>query len=245
MERILRTVLIVTAALAAACAPRERTLVLLSTNDMHAKIRNFPRLAAAVEACRDTAQLVVLVDAGDRWTGNAYVDRAATPGMPMIALMNRLGYDVATLGNHEFDHGQAFLGRMIDSMDFEVVCANVVSAGAARDRHVESGDQRGVGHCQRDTRRIRLCQYADLRRRAGVYRRPLRVEFHLRRNSCLRRFGVADVDDYLESRSRRLRCGKKIHSRIRKEFESIIFFIFVCLHTIIPENRCRWIPNTN
>ncbi len=50
---------------------------------------------------------------------------AATPGMPMIALMNRLGYDVATLGNHEFDHGQAFLGRMIDSMDFEVVCANV------------------------------------------------------------------------------------------------------------------------
>ena len=69
----------------------------------------------------------MLVAAGDRWTGNAYVDMAQTPGMPMIALMNRLGYDVATLGNHEFDHGQAFLGRMIDSMDFEVVCANVVS----------------------------------------------------------------------------------------------------------------------
>ena len=119
--------LVAVAALAAACAPRERTLVLLSTNDMHAKIQNFPRLASSVEACRDTAQLVVLVDAGDRWTGNAYVDMAPTPGMPMIALMNELGYDVATLGNHEFDHGQAFLGRMIDSMDFEVVCANVVS----------------------------------------------------------------------------------------------------------------------
>ena len=127
MKRMFRTLLIAAAAVAAACAPRERTLVLLSTNDMHAKIQNFPRLAAAVGACRDTAQLVVLVDAGDRWTGNAYVDMAAAPGMPMIALMNRLGYDVATLGNHEFDHGQAFLGRMIDSMDFEVVCANVVS----------------------------------------------------------------------------------------------------------------------
>lgn len=127
MERILRTVLIVMAAVAAACAPRERTLVLLSTNDMHAKIQHFPRLAAAVEACRDTAQLVVLVDAGDRWTGNAFVDMAPTPGMPIVALMNELGYDVATLGNHEFDHGQAFLGRLIDSMDFEVVCANVVS----------------------------------------------------------------------------------------------------------------------
>lgn len=127
MKKMFRTLLIVVAAVAAACAPRERTLVVLSTNDMHAKIQNFPRLAAAVEACRDTAQLVLLVDAGDRWTGNAYVDKTSAPGMPMIALMNRLGYDVGTLGNHEFDHGQAFLGRMIDSMDFEVVCANVVS----------------------------------------------------------------------------------------------------------------------
>lgn len=127
MKKMFRTLLIVAAAVAAACTPRERTLVLLSTNDMHAKIQNFPRLAAAVEACRDTAKLVMLVDAGDRWTGNAYVDKTAAPGMPMIALMNQLGYDVGTLGNHEFDHGQAFLGRMIDSMDFEVVCANVVS----------------------------------------------------------------------------------------------------------------------
>ena len=111
----------------AACAPRERTVVILSTNDMHAKIQRFPQLAAAVEACRDTAQIVVLVDAGDRWTGNAYVDKVPAPGKPMIELMNRLGYDAATLGNHEFDHGQAYLGRMIDSMDFEVVCANAVS----------------------------------------------------------------------------------------------------------------------
>ncbi|MEG1672828.1 MAG: bifunctional metallophosphatase/5'-nucleotidase, partial [Alistipes sp.] len=58
-----------------ACAP-QRTVVLLSTNDMHANILNFPKLATAVEACRDTAKIVFLVDAGDRWTGNAYVDMA-------------------------------------------------------------------------------------------------------------------------------------------------------------------------
>lgn len=127
MKRIFRLLLLGAVAMTAACAPREQTLVLLSTNDMHAKIQNFPRLAAAVEACRDTAQMVVLVDAGDRWTGNAYVDMAPTPGMPIITLMNRLGYDVATLGNHEFDNGQALLGRLIDSMEFEVVCANVQS----------------------------------------------------------------------------------------------------------------------
>jgi len=111
----------------AACSPRERTLVLLSTNDMHAQIDRFPQLAAAVEACRDTTDNVLLIDAGDRWTGNPYVDRTSTPGMPIIRLMNRLGYDAATLGNHEFDHGQAHLGGIIDSMDFAVVCANLKS----------------------------------------------------------------------------------------------------------------------
>ena len=112
---------------ATACVPREKTLVLLSTNDMHAQIQHFPQLAAAVEACRDTTDCVLLVDAGDRWTGNPFVDRTDTPGMPVIRLMNRLGYDAATLGNHEFDHGQAHLGRIIDSMAFPVICANVQS----------------------------------------------------------------------------------------------------------------------
>ena len=112
---------------ATACTPREKTLVLLSTNDIHAQIQNFPQLAAAVEACRDTTDRVVLIDAGDRWTGNPFVDRTESPGMPVIRLMNRLGYDVATLGNHEFDHGQAFLGRIIDSMDYPVICANLRS----------------------------------------------------------------------------------------------------------------------
>lgn len=123
--RLVPTLLLLAAL--AACTPREQTIVLLSTNDIHARIQRFPALATAVAACRDTIPSAVLLDAGDRWTGNAYVDLAPTPGMPVIALMNRLRYDVGTFGNHEFDHGQAFLGRLLDSMAFEVVCANVVS----------------------------------------------------------------------------------------------------------------------
>ena len=105
---------------------RERTVVVLSTNDMHAAIDNFPRLATAVRECRDTVA-TVLVDAGDRWTGNVFVDRAAEPRRPIIDLMNRLGYDAATFGNHEFDPGQAYLDRMVRLCEFPVVCANVVS----------------------------------------------------------------------------------------------------------------------
>lgn len=104
----------------------ERSIVIISTTDMHAKIDNFPRLATAIARCRDTVATIV-ADAGDRWTGNAYVDMAREPRRPVIDMMNAMGYDVATLGNHEFDDGQAFLGHINSLCRFDVVCANVVS----------------------------------------------------------------------------------------------------------------------
>ena len=45
----------------------------------------------------------------------------------MIQLMNAVGYDVATLGNHDFDAGQKVLDEAIDKAEFEVVCANMES----------------------------------------------------------------------------------------------------------------------
>lgn len=99
--------------------------VILSTNDMHASLDNMSRLATAVKECRDTV-FTIVVDAGDRWTGNAYVD-LAEGRLPMIRLMNAVGYDVATLGNHDFDAGQKVLDEAIDKAEFEVVCANMES----------------------------------------------------------------------------------------------------------------------
>ena len=101
--------------------------VILSTNDMHASLDNVARLATAVKECRDTV-FTIVVDAGDRWTGNAYVD-LAEGRLPMIQLMNAVGYDVATLGNHDFDPGQQVLDNAIDKAEFEVVCANMTSLG--------------------------------------------------------------------------------------------------------------------
>ena len=105
--------------------------VILSTNDMHASLDNMSRLATAVKECRDTV-FTIVVDAGDRWTGNAYVD-LAEGRLPMIQLMNAVGYDVATLGNHDFDPGQQVLAGAIDAAKFEVVCANMHSKGGVLD----------------------------------------------------------------------------------------------------------------
>ncbi len=106
---------------------RKSEFVILSTNDMHASLDNVARLATAVKECRDTV-FTIVVDAGDRWTGNAYVD-LAEGRLPIIRLMNAVGYDVATLGNHDFDAGQQVLDGAVEKAKFEVVCANMESKG--------------------------------------------------------------------------------------------------------------------
>ena len=110
--------------------------VILSTNDMHASLENVSRLATAVKKCRDTV-FTIVVDAGDRWTGNAYVD-LAEGRLPMIQLMNAVGYDVATLGNHDFDAGQQVLDNAVDKAEFDVVCTNMKSLGGNLDDIEES-----------------------------------------------------------------------------------------------------------
>lgn len=102
---------------------REREVVILSTNDIHGTIKNFARYAQAVKECRDTATVVV-VDAGDRWTGNAYVDLAPYR-LPIINLMNKLGCDVVTLGNHEFDEMMPTLDTSVVHSNYPVLCSNM------------------------------------------------------------------------------------------------------------------------
>ena len=126
MKKIFLGILLLLCAALCACAPREKVVIILSTNDIHAQIQNFPQLATAVAECRDTAS-VILVDAGDRWTGNAYVDQAEGR-RPVLELMNELGYDVATLGNHEFDYGYAQLAENMKAAKFKVLCADVLGA---------------------------------------------------------------------------------------------------------------------
>lgn len=112
--------------LMAACAPRQENIIIISTSDIHAKLDMLPRLATLVEEAhaQDTAK-VFLVDAGDRWTGNPFVDMAPNVGRPIIEQMNNIGYDVATYGNHEFDMGLDTLQKRVEDATFDLVLANV------------------------------------------------------------------------------------------------------------------------
>ena len=100
-------------------------VTILGINDMHADIDNLPQLATYLKAERAQNPDALLLSAGDNRTGNPYVDIGTHPGAPMIQLMNKLRFDLSTLGNHEFDAGEDALRYCLNLAEFPFVCANV------------------------------------------------------------------------------------------------------------------------
>lgn len=102
-----------------------KELVFVSVNDMHSHIEMMPKLAYIVDSLRVLYPNLMLVSVGDNRTGNVYNDRSPLgPNVPMIDLMNDLGFEVCELGNHEFDGSVRGLQYFVDNTDFPVVCAN-------------------------------------------------------------------------------------------------------------------------
>lgn len=100
-------------------------VTILGINDMHANIDGMPQLATCVQQERLNDPGLLLLAAGDSRTGNPYVDNGNRPGIPMITLMNHVGFDLSTFGNHEFDSGPAALRDYVNSAEFDFVCANI------------------------------------------------------------------------------------------------------------------------
>lgn len=111
------------------------TAVVLYTNDVHGYINNKIKDGdnevdglsyANVKALKDDlisqGENVLLVDDGDHAQGTIY--SAYHDGEEMIKLMNATGYDLATLGNHEFDYGQYQAFKLMDLADYEYVSCN-------------------------------------------------------------------------------------------------------------------------
>ena len=99
--------------------------VILHSNDVHGAIDGYaymPWLKTWME--EHGAEDVLLVDAGDFSQGTVYV--STNKGEAAIEMMNAAGYDIVTLGNHEFDFGYDKLMENLGKAEFRVVCANVL-----------------------------------------------------------------------------------------------------------------------
>ena len=105
----------------------EGKTVILHTNDVHGAIDKYAKVAALRDECYDKgAHQVILLDAGDYSQGSPYV--SLSKGATALDMMALVGYDVITLGNHEFDYGFPQLMENLKKHqgDFMVACNNLV-----------------------------------------------------------------------------------------------------------------------
>lgn len=118
-------------------AQGQKELWILHTNDTHSRIdpveKNNPiveqadkggyiRRATYIKEARKEHKDLLLFDCGDFSQGSPYYN--LFKGEVEIRLMNEMGYDAGTIGNHEFDFGLENMARLFKMADFPIVCAN-------------------------------------------------------------------------------------------------------------------------
>ena len=106
---------------------QEKQVTILSVNDMHATIDQFPKLAAIADSLRALYPSLLILSAGDNCTGNPYSDRYKEPSYPMTALMNAVGFHASAMGNHEFDLKPEGFRRQASRSTFRYLCANLIA----------------------------------------------------------------------------------------------------------------------
>ena len=100
-------------------------IVILHTNDVHTYIDgelSYDVIAAIKVQLEEQYENVILADAGDHIQGTAY--GSMDKGEKIVELMNEAGYDVATLGNHEFDYGMDGCMNTISGAAYSYVSSN-------------------------------------------------------------------------------------------------------------------------
>ena len=104
----------------------EDSVVILHSNDVHGAVAGYAYIAALKAEYEAKGAEVILVDVGDYSQGTTYV--STTKGADAVDMMNAAGYDVVSLGNHEFDYGFAQLKENMSKAEFKVLCANIFNA---------------------------------------------------------------------------------------------------------------------
>ncbi|WP_136666854.1 bifunctional UDP-sugar hydrolase/5'-nucleotidase [Flavobacterium sp. H122] len=128
--------------------PTAKKLTILHTNDTHSQIDPFPqshpknpnmggvaRRAALISQIRKEEDNVLLLDAGDIFQGTPYFNYYG--GEIEFKVMSMMKYDLATIGNHDFDNGITGLYGQLPNASFEFVCANYDFKNTILDTHVK------------------------------------------------------------------------------------------------------------
>ena len=102
-------------------------IIILYENDVHCAVEGYSKLAAMKNELKQTYKHVGVVSCGDYIQGSSL--GAISRGEYIIELMNLVGYDAVTLGNHEFDFRLDRLQELVDMMETKPVCCNFQEIG--------------------------------------------------------------------------------------------------------------------
>jgi 5'-nucleotidase/UDP-sugar diphosphatase len=102
---------------------KETTITIFHVNDVHGQIKNMAKIKHIVDAQKEKNP-TILVSAGDMFSGNPVVDNYKDRGYPMIDIMNQTGFNIAAIGNHEYDNGDSVLAVRIAQSNFPWITAN-------------------------------------------------------------------------------------------------------------------------
>ncbi len=137
-------------ALSVSAAAKTKQILILHTNDTHSCVMplkptlkdtlvagrgGFLRRAEMIRQERKTNPGLLLLDSGDFSQGSPYYSMFM--GDVEIELMNKMGYDAATIGNHEFDYGLENMARIFKMASFPIVCANYDFSGTCLEKIVK------------------------------------------------------------------------------------------------------------
>lgn len=104
---------------------RGSDIVILYDNDVHCAVDGYAKMVALRDEQLLKTKYVTTVSCGDFVSGD--VVGAASEGKLIVDIINKAGYDVLTLGNHEFDYGMQRMFDLTESMNANVVCANLIN----------------------------------------------------------------------------------------------------------------------
>ncbi|MCI7331440.1 MAG: 5'-nucleotidase C-terminal domain-containing protein [Selenomonadaceae bacterium] len=124
--------------MAAPAANDHVTVTILGTSDVHGRFvpwdyatdtedrsGSLAQLSTAIRAIRAENPHTILVDAGDAIQDNSVEQFNTSPQQPMVVAMNQMGYDVWTMGNHEFNFGLDVLQHVVKQFKGHALCGNV------------------------------------------------------------------------------------------------------------------------
>ncbi|NLM42813.1 MAG: LysM peptidoglycan-binding domain-containing protein [Clostridiales bacterium] len=103
------------------------TITIVHTNDTHSRVESgvgFAKVAAKIKELKEENSNVLVVDAGDTLHGQPFA--TISKGESIIKIMNAVGYDVMTPGNHDFNYGQERLLELAKYAEFPIISANVI-----------------------------------------------------------------------------------------------------------------------